>query len=50
MKTVAFTLTVAAIARISARNGTVDTKEANVEFSTIIYIRLKKVIIFHVKR
>lgn len=50
MKTVAFTLTVAAIARISARNGTVDTKEANVEFSTIIYIRLKKVNMFHVKR
>lgn len=42
MKTIAFTLTVAAIARISARKGTVDKKDANVEFSTIIYIRLKK--------
>lgn len=48
MKTVTFTLTVATIARISARHETVDTKEAHVAFSTIIYIYI--VIIFHVKR
>lgn len=42
-KTVTLTLTFVAIARISTRNGTVDTKEANIAFCTIRYIMFNKV-------